>query len=284
MGNNHYVHVNGIRLHYVDYAGEGETLILSHGLTANAHSFDGLVKAGLCPALHVMALDLRGRGETDKPDDGYTMADHARDVIGLLDLLEIEQVILGGHSFGGLLTYYVAAHYPERVKKCVVLDAPAAVDLNIREQIKPSLSRLGLVIPSWDAYLERVKSMPYFVGWEWDPTIEDYYRADVFTNPDGTVQARPHAEHIEKAVEGAATTDWDSIVRKVVQPTLLLRATEPFGPAGSPPILPAHLAQATLEKLPKGTTADIHGNHLTFLFGAAAKHTTQAILDFVMAT
>ena len=58
-----YVETNGIRLHYLDHPGEGPTLILMPGLTANAHSFAGLVKGGLAPALHVLALDLRGRGE-----------------------------------------------------------------------------------------------------------------------------------------------------------------------------------------------------------------------------
>ena len=51
-----YVNANGIRQHYIDYAGEGPALILMPGLTANARFFDGLIGAGLAPALRVIAV------------------------------------------------------------------------------------------------------------------------------------------------------------------------------------------------------------------------------------
>ena len=102
-----FIETNGIRLHYLEHGGDGPTLILTHGLTANAHSFDGLIGAGLATGIRVLSVDLRGRGESDKPESGYTMADHAADMLGMFDTLDIDSVILGGHSFGGLLTYYL---------------------------------------------------------------------------------------------------------------------------------------------------------------------------------
>lgn len=149
------------------------------------HSFDGLIKVGLSPALRVLALDLRGRGLSDKPDSGYSMADHAADVLGLLDALKLQQVVLGGHSFGGLLTIYMAARYPERVSKLVVIDAAGKMHPKLLEMIKPSVERLSKVVPSWDAYLESMKKMPFFQDW-WDTTIESSYRADVEIRNDGT--------------------------------------------------------------------------------------------------
>ncbi len=62
-----FVSTNGIRLHYLDHPGEGPPLVLMPGLTANAHSFDGLINSGLSPSLRVLALDMRGRGLNDKP-------------------------------------------------------------------------------------------------------------------------------------------------------------------------------------------------------------------------
>ena len=116
--------------------------MLTPGLTANAHSFDGLLAAGLGDTVRVLAFDARGRGQSDKPDAGYTLDDHAADLIGALDALGLARVLLGGHSFGGLLTYYLAANHPERVERAVVLDAPAQVDPTILDQIAPSLARL----------------------------------------------------------------------------------------------------------------------------------------------
>lgn len=280
MNMSHFVQTNGIRLHYLDHPGDGPTVLLMPGLTANARSFDGLVKAGLVPKLRVLALDLRGRGLSDKPATDYSMAAHGADVMGLLDALGLEQVILGGHSFGGLLTYYLAAHHPERFSRCVVLDAPAKVNPRVMEQIKPSLDRLGMTVASWEVYLERVKAMPYYRGW-WDETIEGFYRSDVVDNPDGSVQSRSQREHMAAAAEATTMIDWPSTVSQIPHPLLLLRATAPFGPEGYPPILSREDAEFTVNHIPNGRLFDIKGNHITFLFGESAKLTVAAILSFI---
>ena len=111
-----YVETNGIRLHYLEHPGDGPTLVLTPGLTANAHFFETLL-AHLTPRLHVLVFDLRGRGRSDKPDEGYTMDDHAADMVGALDALGLDRVMFGGHSFGGLLTFFMATNHPERVER-----------------------------------------------------------------------------------------------------------------------------------------------------------------------
>ncbi len=136
---------NGISLHYLDHPGEGPIIILMHGLTANAHFFDGLAASSLPNRL--LAVDLRGRGQSDKPETGYSMAEHAADILGLMDNLGLDQVILAGHSYGGLLTCYLAANYPDRFSQCIVMDS-GFLHPNVKEIIKPSLDRLGQLIPS----------------------------------------------------------------------------------------------------------------------------------------
>ena len=179
-----YVETNGIRLHYLDHAGAGPTLVLAPGLTANAHSFDGLMRAGLGDVAHVLALDMRGRGESDAPATGYAMEDHARDVLGLLDALELERVVMGGHSFGGLLTYWLAANHPERVERCVVIDAPAGdrpgdgrADPAVARPPRPRLPVLGRV---HRARPRRCRTSPTAAG---TPTSSSYFRADVARAP-----------------------------------------------------------------------------------------------------
>lgn len=275
-----FVRVNNIQLHYLDHQGGDPPLVLMPGLTANACSFDGLIKAGLSPALRVLALDLRGRGLSQKPDSGYSMDDHAADVIGLLDALELRQVVLGGHSFGGLLSIYMAARHPERVSKLVIIDAAGSMHPQVRELIKPSVDRLGKVLPSWEAYLESMKQMPFYQGW-WDPTIESYYRADVEVRGDGTVKPRSRPEAIIEAVEKALAEDWAQHLRAVRQPVLLLNAPGPFGPPRTPPVLPREQAMDTVNKLSDGRYVEIPGNHMTMLFGEGAQRIVEAILAFV---
>lgn len=277
-----YVETNGIRLHYLDHAGDGPTLLLFPGLNANAVFFEGLAKAGLVPTLRVVSVDLRGRGLSDAPDTGYTMRDHAADIVGLLDHLQMERVALGGHSFGGLLSYYLAAEYPERVERIVVIDSPAEVSQTVVEQIGPALDRLRMVTPSWDEYLAGVKAMPYYAGW-WDPDLEAYYRADVVERADGSIRSRLDPGKILQALEGTTTVEWMELAKRISAPVLLLRATEPFGPPGYPPILPKDQAQRTLASLSDARMIELAGNHITALFGKPARIAASAIVEFVTA-
>jgi pimeloyl-ACP methyl ester carboxylesterase len=278
-----FAQVNDIELHYLEYANNGETLLLFPGLTANAHCFDGLIQAGLSDALHILALDLRGRGLSGKPATGYTMADHAADVIALMDALDIERAVIGGHSFGGLLAMYLAAHFPERVKKIVVMDSAARlVNPQVIELIKPSLERLGKTVPSWTDYLEALKKAPFYQGW-WDATIESYFRADVQTNADGSVQARSRPENIMEALQQAKEEDWFAHLAKIQHPAILLRGTAGFGLADAPPIVLLQDAQETLEKLANCRYAEIQGNHMTMLYGVGAREMVIAITEFLLA-
>src|SRR5215469_3227590 len=145
-----FIAANGLRLHCIDHSGGEPSIILLPGLTANANNFDGLVAAGLSPRFRVLAVDLRGRGQSSKPDTGYSIPDHAADVIGLMNELGITKAVLGGHSFGGMLAMYIASRFPEPVQKLLVLDSAAGlIGPETRDMIKPSVGRLGNRFPSW---------------------------------------------------------------------------------------------------------------------------------------
>jgi pimeloyl-ACP methyl ester carboxylesterase len=265
-----FVHTNGIQLHYLDHAGGVPAIVLMPGLTANAHVFDGLVAAGLSPRFRVLALDLRGRGLSDKPETGYSIATHAADVIGLLDALGIDQVVLGGHSFGGFLSFYIAAHYPERVSKLLILDAARAVHPRTRELLQVTLSRLGNIVPSWEAYLAGVKAAPFYGGW-WDPQIETYYRADVEMLEDGTVRSRSTREAITQAMDAVLGEDWISHIAAITQPALLFNAHGPYGGPDAPPLVPPEEARITAITLPDCRYVETPGNHITMLYGEGAQ-------------
>ena len=273
---------NGLRLHYLDTGGEGPPLVLVPGLSANAHSFDGLLAAGLGASARALVFDARGRGLSEAPHSGYAIADHAADLLGALDTLGLERVALGGHSFGGLLTYHVAAEHPERVERAIVLDAPAEVDPAILEQIAPSLARLERTFDSWDEYDAFVRSFPYWEGFDWDDEIQAYYRGDAQELPDGRVRARCRPEHIREVIAGELEIDWPATVARVTCPTLLVRATEPFGPPGAGPILTAEGARRTLALLRDGRLVETDGNHVTFLFGRQARAVVEAMRSFMV--
>ena len=147
----HFIERNGVRLHYLQYDGPAPPMVLLHGISANAHYFDNLIRAGLPEIRGALAMDLRGRGLSDKPPTGYSMAEHAADVIALLDHHGIERTVICGHSYGGLLTVYLASEYPDRVTRPIVLDisGPSILNPKLYELLKPSFDRLGRCIPRW---------------------------------------------------------------------------------------------------------------------------------------
>jgi len=277
-----FAQVNGIRLHYLDHAGGAPVLVLLPGLTANAQAFDGLIAAGLSPAHRVLALDLRGRGLSDKPLSGYSMAAHAADVLGLLDELRLDRVVLGGHSFGGLLSFYMAANFPDRISRLLVIDAAGAMHPETRAMIQPSIDRLGRILPSWDDYLGLVKTMPFYNDW-WDPAIESFLRADVEALVDGGVMPRSRPEAIIEVVDNVLAEDWMAHIVRIDQPTLLLRGRDSFGLPGAPPVLPKAQAMETVDSLANGHYAEVPGNHITMLYGEGASRVVAEIEAFLQA-
>jgi pimeloyl-ACP methyl ester carboxylesterase len=277
-----FVEAGGVRLHLIDLPGGDPPLVLLHGLSANAHEFGGLIAAGLNPAFRVIAPDLRGRGQSDRPPNGYRMADHARDILALLDELALDRVVLGGHSFGAYLGIYIAALHPTRVTRLIVIDAALRLHPQVGEMLRPSLARLERVSPSVAAYLDEVKGAPY-LGGAWDPSIEGYYRAEIVEEADGSARSSTSAAAIAQALEGVGAEPWAELVGRVSQPTLLINAVGAYGPPGSIPLVSEEYARETAEAIPDCRYVQVPGNHLTMVFGEGAAAVTREITAFVRA-
>ena len=272
-----FIETNGINLHYLEHKGDDPTIILMHGLTANAHAFDGLISAGLSPSFNVISIDLRGRGESDKPDTGYTMMDHAKDIIGLLDKLKMDKVIMGGHSFGALLSLYLATHFPERVHKLLILDAAAKMHENTREMLGPSLSRLGQTYLSQEYYIDKVKQAPYLDFW--NEEIANYYKADIKINDDKSVSCIPQLQNMVFAVNGVLAEPWIEYLQKIEQPTLLINGPGIYTMGAA--LLPKENALETVNMMKNCIYAEVPGNHQTMLYGEGAKAIVKAITEFI---
>ncbi len=272
-----FVESNGIIIHYLEYKGDGPTIILMHGLTANAHAFDGLIAAGLAPLFHVISMDLRGRGKSDQPDTGYTMMDHAKDIIGFLDKMNIRKAIVGGHSFGALLSLYLATHFPNRVDKLLILDAAAKMHENTKEMLGPSLSRLGQTYPSLEYYIDKVKQAPYLDLW--DENMVNYYTADVRINDDKSVSCIPQLQNMVFAVNGVLAEPWIDYLQNIEQSALLINGPGIYTMGAA--LLPKENALETVAMMKNCSYAEVQGNHQTMLYGEGAKAIVGAIKGFL---
>jgi pimeloyl-ACP methyl ester carboxylesterase len=117
---NHYATVNGIRLHYVQ-GGSGKPLVCLPGWPQTWYSFHPIA-AQLAEHYHVILLDIRGMGSSDKPAAGYDKKTMAQDVYELTRLLGLAEVSLLGHDIGGMVAMSFAFNYPSSTHKVVVAD------------------------------------------------------------------------------------------------------------------------------------------------------------------
>jgi len=257
---------DGVQIQVAIWEGEGKNIICIHGITANCRSWD-VVASAIAPSHKVIALDLRGRGGSDKPDTGYSLDHHLKDINCLMDDFGMEKAVLMGHSLGAFISLAFAAHYPERTDRIVLFDGGGKLSQEqldtIFEAIKPALDRLGKVFPSSDAYIAAMKSAPYIQPWS--SAIEDYYRYEL-EKVEGGVSCNIKPAHIEEEAANIRKVEVDKFYSKVQCGVLILRAT--VGIVSQADLL---LPEPVIERMTKEITTsrrvDITGsNHYAIVF------------------
>ena len=113
---------------YYRIEGKGEPLLLIHGLGGDHTSFEGPLKLHLLERFKIITMDLRGHGRSSRPRPEYTTRLFARDVKRLMDTLRIPAASVLGISMGGATAMCLAADYPSRVTRLVLVDTWAKCD------------------------------------------------------------------------------------------------------------------------------------------------------------
>lgn len=150
--------VNGVRLHHLDHGGTGPVLVCLHGLTRNAHDFDALA-ARLTPRYRVLALDVRGRGESAwAPPESYQLPQYASDLLAWLDANDLERVPLIGTSMGGLIALFFGARHPERLAAAVLNDVGPVVDRSGLGRIQKMVAGTPEQFPDLEAVVRWFRS------------------------------------------------------------------------------------------------------------------------------
>jgi pimeloyl-ACP methyl ester carboxylesterase len=117
----HFVNAGGLRTHVAE-AGEGAPLVMVHGWPQNWWMWRDLI-GPLAESHRVICPDLRGFGWTAAPPGGYDPEIFARDVIALLDAMEItEPVDLVGHDWGGWTGFMLCLRHPSRIRRFLALN------------------------------------------------------------------------------------------------------------------------------------------------------------------
>ena len=195
-----FVTVNGVRLAYREWPGapDAPAVICLPHLTGHKGSFARLA-AALAPTFHMYAFDLRGRGDSDRPAEGYGFAGHAQDLEAAADALGLRRFALVGHSFGATTATYFASVRPERVSALALLDGGADPREETLKAMFATVRRLDKVYPSFDAYLAGLKALPFYQPWS--AALEEYFAEEVVVGPDGAVTSKSSAAAIERDLD-----------------------------------------------------------------------------------
>jgi pimeloyl-ACP methyl ester carboxylesterase len=113
---------NGTRL-FVRVGGKGPAALLLHGFGDTGDMWAPLA-TDLAKDHLVIVPDLRGMGLSEHPDVGYTKKNQAIDIAGMMDALKVSTTALVTHDIGNMVGYALAAQYPSRISRWVVIDAP----------------------------------------------------------------------------------------------------------------------------------------------------------------
>ena len=217
-----FLPLRGLNVHYLDWGGSGQPLILLHGLASTAHIWD-LIAPALRDDFRVVALDWRGHGLSDKPPAGYSHAELAEDLGTFLTALEFDRPLLVGHSWGGNIAVQFAATYPNRLDKLILVDG-GTFEPGRRmtwEETEPALAPLTLD-GLWRTELERRLAKWYAPVWS--PVVAEILLASYETDVQGRVTARFPREQHRQVVRAMWEQRPTELAKQICCPVLLLMA------------------------------------------------------------
>ncbi|MBI2153241.1 MAG: alpha/beta hydrolase [Candidatus Rokubacteria bacterium] len=272
------VSVNGLSLAVQDWPGKGPAVVCIHGLTANHTCWQSMADI-LAPDYRLIAYDLRGRGESDKPPKGYSLEIHAGDLGALLDHFGLKRALIMGHSLGAHIGLCFAARFPKRVQKLILVDGGLDVRAEIFDSLAPAVNRLGVEFPSMEMFLQMLRGLPMFQG-RWNDYLERYFRYDVEVLPSGAVRSKVAKHAIEEEVANLVRERLWVLHHQVRCPTLILRAPDGLLTA-TDCLMTQEEAEAMAHTIPKSRLVVVpKTNHYTVLLGKNPK-ANQAIRRFL---
>jgi len=259
-----FVEANGIRLHYVEWGGEGPPAVLLHATGFLARLWEPIATE-LSTRFHVYACDARGHGDSDKPvlskvegpAEGYGWEGLAADLMGFLDALGLLGVPIVGHSSGAAGAVRLAAKRPEYVAAAVLIEPTVFPPMPVegsderKEQLASGAAKRRVVWDSREELIEGYRLRRTFAGWRED-VLRLYAEHGTFKREDGRIELKCPGEIEAELYRNSLSPDTWDLLPRVRCPTLVIRGenTEP---------LLARVAEGVARRIPGARLATIAG-------------------------
>ena len=152
-----FINTNGVKLHYVSQ-GEGKLMLMLHGFPEFWYSWRHQITE-FANDYHVVAVDLRGYNESDKPRklEAYKLSELVKDVKGVISGLGYEDCILVAHDWEGAIAWNFAYTYPEMLEKLIILNIPHPA------KFAQGLETPQQLLKSWYIFWFQVPWLPEFL-------------------------------------------------------------------------------------------------------------------------
>lgn len=206
----HFAKFDKIKVHYQNYGKGDEAVVFIHGWTCNLNFWKANIPAFIGQT-RVIAVDLPGHGQSEKPEIAYTMKLFAQSVEAVMRDAKVAKATLVGHSMGAPVLWQFYRNFPEKVRGLVIVDGGLKA-MGTRESMKPFLDPLRL--PAYRANAE--KSVEYITQGMKDLTVRAEVKKAMLNTP----------QHVMvSAFEGMLDpTIWPTATDKIKVPTLALMA------------------------------------------------------------
>jgi pimeloyl-ACP methyl ester carboxylesterase len=199
---------NGITLSFVTFGDtDGVPVILLHGYTDNSRSWS-LVGPSL-EQFHVQALDLRGHGSSQIVACCYGLDTLAHDVVEFMDHIGVEKAHVVGHSLGAMTAGVLAATYPERVDRLVLISGALSMPPDAGAWLWDNVPALEHPVDP---------DSQFMLDWYWNPNPVD---EEFLTRERAESAARP-PEVWMGVLRALSMTDWSGLAPRITAPTLIL--------------------------------------------------------------
>lgn len=211
----------GFNLHVREWRGAKNSFVLLHGLASNSRTWDAVAGHLAGAGHHVVAVDQRGHGLSDKPAEGYDFAAISADLARLLPQLHLTRPILVGQSWGGNVVLELAARHPELICGLGFVDG-GFLDLQSRpnmtwEKVVADLSPPNLTGTPREQIKQRIQAMHQ----DWTEAGLEATLNNFETLPDGTVRPWLSLERHLKILRAMWEQQPTALYPRVTAPTLI---------------------------------------------------------------
>jgi pimeloyl-ACP methyl ester carboxylesterase len=240
-----FVTVGAMRLHYLDWGNPAAPpLVLLHGIDRIAHTFDH-VAPRFTSRYHVIAMDLRGHGDSGwDPQGRYLVEDHVGDLEGLVRALDLRNLTLWGNSTGGRVVQVFAGLHPELVATVIAEDVGPERPRSIADAYARRVKQEENGWPSAEALLAQMRAAAQPLP---DAVLEPYVRHGTRRRDDGRVVWKRDPN----LVKGFVETELWRFVRGIKAPILyVLGGRSTIVPAATQEELTKVLPQARIITMP----------------------------------